>query len=303
MSLKIMKNTWLVSAFAAVSALAAVGCGDSDDDKKEDAGGGSEEDAGMNGDTDAGMVAATRSRLGTLVAITATDTTAPIKIPHEIVVLNAETGKPLVPALSTMTSATDGKWEIKDIPTAVPVALHVKGEGDAASGTYDSIITNITGTTADDGLTRISSASTASIAGQVSGFEPKQDRGAISAGVYRIRNGQRVGVVGCVKVLLDDSEAKTTDADLRYVGSGGLPAPIATQDKTESMRGAFLIANIPKGEHTIKLTVDDGKTYFGETKVFIGMARSDATSNFKGVLYQVGIEVPAEPDLTPAGCI
>jgi hypothetical protein len=303
MSLKMMKKTWLVSAFAAVSALSVVACGDSedkDDADTEEPGGDGGSMGGGDGGTD---VPATRTRSGTLVAITATDTSAPIPDPHKIVVLEALTGNPLSPALETMTAAGNGKWEIKDIPTDKPISFWVQGVGDATTGTYDSVITNVTGTTADDGLTRISNAGTAATAGIVSGFTPKQDRGAISMGVYRIRNGARVGVVGCVKVLLDESEEKTKEADLRYVASNGLPTTLAMQDKTESMRGAFLIANIPKGEHTIKFTVDDGKTYFGETKFYIGMARDDAKSAFKGILYQLGVEVPADPNLTPSGCI
>jgi hypothetical protein len=312
MSLKMMKNTLLVSALVAMGSIAAIGCGD--DGEKEpttpDAGGG-----GMpgGGDEDGGggpVGPATRTRMGTLVGITATDTSAPIKVPHKIVVLNALTGAPLDPPLSTMTSATDGTWMIKDIPTAAPVALHIQGQGawdpakpmENTSTTYDSVITNITGETADDGLTRISTAGTAGLAGQVSMFTQKQDRGAISGGVYLIRNGMRVGVVGCVKVKLDDSDQATTDADLRYVGSAGLPAPLSAQDKTEKQRGAFLIANIPKGKHTLSFSVDDFKTTFNKTDIFIGIARDDASGNFKSVLYQIGIEVKGD-DPTPMGCM
>lgn len=301
MSLKMMKKTLLVSAIVAVGSLSVIACGDSKDDPEDekdsgpvDTDGGTEEDAGP-------PVAAKRTRSGFLVAITAQDTAAPIKVPHKIVVLDSLTGKPLDPPLSAMTSSTDGSWMIKDIPTATPIALHIQGQGDATTGYYDSVITNITAKTSDDPLTRISSASTASIAGQVAGFTPDATKGAISGGVYLVKDGKRTGVIGCTQVWLDDDTAQPpSKGDLRYVGSNGLPAPIATADRTEATRGAFLFANIEKGKHKVKFSVDGGKNFFGETEFYIGMAREDATSAYKGILYQIGIEV--DEDKTPAGC-
>jgi hypothetical protein len=303
MSLKMMKKTLLVSAFLAVGSLAFAACGDDDggDDTggDKDAGGGGGEMGG--GGDDAGAGPATRSWSGTLVAILAQDTSAPIKVPHPIVVLESETGKPLDPAVMTTTNADDGKWSLKDVPMAKPIAFWVKGQGSATDGTYDSVIINVTKTSAPDELTRISSASTASLAGQAAGFTAKQDRSALSGGVYYVKNGQRMGIIGCTQVMLDDDKDAAAAADLRYVNAGGLPTPPATQDKTEGSRGAFLFANIPTGKHNLKFTVDGGKTYFGSTDVYIGMTRDQASSAYKGILYQVGVELDEQK--TPAGCM
>jgi hypothetical protein len=290
-----MNCSLLASAFVVMSAIA---CGDD----PEPSGG---KDAGdMNEpEDDAGTepedLPATRTASGTLVAITATDTSAPIKIPHKIVVLDAETDEPLGPKFQTMTSASDGTWEIKDIPRGRPTSLHIQGT--ATDGTYDSVLTNVTVTTADDALTRISSASTASVAGILSGFTPAQDKSALTVGVYHVRNKKRLKVIGCTQAWLDDDPSQPPkEGDLRYVGAGGLPTPISVQDRTEVSRGAMLFANIAKGKHTIKLSVDGGKTFFGKTEFFINKARQDSTSEFKGILYQLGIELPE--DMTPPNC-
>jgi hypothetical protein len=129
----------------------------------------------------------------------------------------------------------------------------------------------------------------------------KADAAGVSIGVYYVKDGKRLGIIGCVKGVLDDSADKTTAADLRYVSASGLPTPPNVQDKTESGRGAMLFGNMPTGTHTLKFTVDDGKTYFGETTVHITKARSDAASAFKSILYFLGIEVPEQK--TPAGCM
>jgi hypothetical protein len=305
MSLKMMKKTLFVSAIVAVGSLAIVACGDDKDKPATDEKDSGPDDTTPDDDKDGSVVdngPATRSRSGVLVAVTATDTSAPIKISHKIVVLDALTGTPLAPPLSAMTDPSNGKWEIKDIPTKTAIAFWVQGEGDDKTGTYDSVITNVTGKSADDELTRISNASTATVAGMLSGFTAKGDKSAMSGGVYNVKDGKRIGVIGCTKVILDGDAAKSTEADLRYVNTAGLPTTLASQDKTEKSRGAFLFANISKGKHTLELTVDDGKTTFGKTDFYIGLARDDAHSNYKGILYQIGIEIEGK-NLTPDGCM
>jgi hypothetical protein len=108
-------------------------------------------------------------------------------------------------------------------------------------------------------------------------------------------------VIGCVQVWLDDDPNHPPQAgDLRYVNAGGLPTPHAQQDKTEATRGALLFANLAKGKHTMKFSVDGGKTFFGTTEFYLGKSRDDASSPFKAILYQIGIEV--DEDKTPPGC-
>jgi hypothetical protein len=297
MSVSSMERSALVVALALASALGSGGCGE-DSEKEPDAGeqqGGTSNEGGME------EVPKVRTASGTLVIVTATDTTAPITIPHKIVVLDAFTDEPLGPQYQTMTSPSNGFWEIKDIPTSKTTSLHIQGQGDAATGYYDSVITNVMGTTADDALTRISSAGTAATAGIVAGFTPKQDMAALTVGVYQVRNRTRIGVVGCTQVWLDDDPNQPPAlGDLRYVAANGLPTTIANQNKTEASRGALLFGNIAKGRHKMKLSVDGGKTFFGETEFYIGKSRDDATSASKNILYQIGIELP--DDKTPSDC-
>lgn len=305
MSLKMMKKKLMVSALVAMGSLAVVACGDSEDDKDsgtdtpdEDGGGG-----GMGG-TDGGgeNKPATITRSGTLVPITATDDSAPILIPHKLVVLDNISGDPLTPSLTAMTAASNGKWSISGIPTDKDTALHVQGTGDDKTGTYDSIICNVKWNSPDDPLTRISSANTAGVAGQTGGFTAKQDQSAMSGGVYVVKGGKRVGAIGCAQVYIDDEPHPATKYDERYIASSGLPTTLDMQDKTLKGRGTFLFGNLSKGKHHVKVTTDGGKTFFYETDVYITKVRDDATSNYKAVLYQVGLDVPDGDKYEPKDC-
>jgi hypothetical protein len=281
--------------------LAAIGCGDS----KDEGNGGGNEDAGTpggGGTDDAGgtPMGTTRTWSGTLVQVLAQDTSAPIKTPHKITAVDNETGVPLEGGkYSTMTSSTDGTWALKDVPMDKPIAIHLEGTGSATEGTYDAITINVTNNSVDEPLTRVSAAGTATTAEMVAGYKANQAAAGLSIGVYHVVNKQRKAIIGCVKAVLDDSEDLTKAADLRYVTAGGLPS--AMQPMTESNRGAMLFGNIPKGKHKIKLTVDDGKTYFGETEFTIFKSRDEASSAFKSILFFMAIDVPENK--TPAGCM
>lgn len=296
MSLKMMKKTMLVTAFLAMGSLSLAACGD------DDSGDSGDKDAGASGgDEDGGGSGAkTRTWGGTLVQVLAQDTKAPILNPHEIVVLDNETGELLEGGkYKATTSDKDGTWSIKDVPMEKPIAFWLKGN--AAADTYDAVTINVTYTTADEPLTRVSAAGTANIAENGAGYVGKPDTAGMSIGVYYVKDGKKLGIIGCVKGVLDDSPEKTEAADLRYVSAQGLPVPPSVQQKTETSRGAMLFGNMPTGKHTVKFTVDDGKTYFGETTVYITKARQDASSTFKSILYFIGIEVPEQK--TPAGCM
>ncbi len=303
MSLKMMKNTLLVSALVAMGSFAAIGCGDDGDKGSEtpDAGGGGTPGGGADGG--GGGASCSGKKLtwsGTLVPVLDQNTSNPIKTPHKIVALDNETGQPLAGGMySAMTSASNGAWEIKDIPMDKPIAFHTAGQGDAMTGFYDAITINVTCETAPEPLSRISAAGTATLAEMAAGYMAKPDAAGLSVGVYHVVNRQRIGTIGCVKAVLDDSEAATKAADLRYVPAGGIPSATATM--SEKVRGAMLFGNIPKGKHKLKFTVDNGATYFGETEINIFRSRSEADSQFKSVLFFLGIEVPE--DKTPAGCM
>lgn len=306
MSSKTMRETFIVSAFAALTALATTGCGDDKEKPADDA----PDDGGSSAPENEGGTASPSKRTwsGTLVQILAQDTNAPITIRHKIIVLDNKTGEPLEGGKYTaMTSATDGTWEIKDVPMDKPIAFQSEGQGAATdmNATYDSIVINVTADTAPDPLSRISSASTASVANTSAGFTTMEDMSSLTGAVYYVKNGMRVSVVGCTQVWLDDDPAQPpTKGDLRYVGSNGLPVPIATQGKTEGTRGAFLFANLAVGTHKLKFSVDGGKTFFGETEIYITKARKDSASalkgGYKGILYQIGIDIGE--DKTPADC-
>jgi hypothetical protein len=303
MSLKMMKKTLLVSAIVAMGSVAAIGCGDSSSDGDKDSGstGGDKDAGGGGGEDDAGAGPATQSRGGTLVAITAADTSAPLLGGSKITVVNALTGEPLTPALTATTSAKDGTWKIDNIPTGTPYAFHVEGTGDDKTGTYDSIIGPVKATTPDDPLTRISSASTAAVAGATGGFTANQEMSALSGGIYVVRDGKRVGAIGCAKVYIDDEPHPAEKYDQRYINDNSLPTTLDKQQATLPNRGTFFFGNLATGMHKMKVTVDDGKTFFGETEIFVKLARKDAVSNYKAVLYQVGIDI-LDGDKTPASC-
>lgn len=303
MSLKMMKKTFVVSAFVACGALAAIGCGDSKDDPDDN--GGDKEDAGTpggGGTDDAGGSSAgtTRTWSGTLVQVLAQDTSAPIKTPHKITAVDNETGTPIEGGkFSTMTSGNDGTWTLKDVPMDKPIAFNLEGAGSATDGTYDAVTINVTNNSVDEPLTRVSAAGTATLAEQAAGYKANQDAAGLSIGVYHVVNKKRQAIIGCVKAVLDDSDEKTKAADLRYVTAQGLPS--ANQPMTEASRGAMLFGNIPKGKHKVKLTVDDGKTYFGETEFTIFKSRAEAVSAFKSILFFMAIDVPENK--TPASCM
>jgi hypothetical protein len=299
MSLK-MTSQLLVATCVAVGSLVVLACGDDTDGEKPDAS--QDSDGGMEpSDEDGGKTEAkTQSRCGTLVAITAADTSAPILAPTKIIVLNSDTGEPLVPEVSTTTSSKDGTWCLKDIPSESPIAFHSIGTGDDKTGYYDSIVLNVKPSTPDDPLSRISSASTASVAGATGGFTAKPEMGALSGGVYVIRDGKRVGAIGCAKVYIDDEPHPAEKYDERYINDQSLPTTLDKQQATLPNRGTFFFGNLPKGKHKLKVTVDDGKTFFNETDIFIGLAREDASSAYKAVLYQIGLDV--DGDKTPASC-
>lgn len=306
MSLKMMKNTLLVSALVAMGSIAAIGCGDDGDKGNETVDGGGATPGGgmMGGGGDGGgaesCAGKKRTWSGTLVPVLDQNTNNPIKTPHKIVALDNETGQPLEGGkYSAMTSASNGAWEIKDVPMDKPIAFHTAGQGDAMTGFYDAVTINVKCDTAPEPLSRISAAGTATLAEMAAGYTAKPEAAGLSVGVYHVVNGQRLGTIGCVKAVLDDSEEATKAADLRYVPAGGIPSATATM--SEKVRGAMLFGNIPKGKHKLKFTVDNGATYFGETEINIFRSRSEAESQFKSILFFLGIEVPE--DKTPAGCM
>lgn len=290
-----------ISSAILVLGTLALGCGDDDDDD----GGHSVMDAGLDSGSDAGgdggvVLPGNQTYTGTLVPILAVDTTAPIPQPHEITVLDNETGAPLNPPIVATSAAGTGAVTIPGLPGG-RVALYVKGVGDATTGTYDTVITNVL-TSAKNDLVRISSSGTVSAAEQTGGFTPKADHAATAGAIYWTPGGTRRGTIGCAKVFVDGRTGPATEYDQLYNGPSGLPVPLSTQSQT-LRSGRFYIANTPVGTHTLRVSLDNGATLLPEVTTFVvPFPRSAAASAVKAVLIQVGIDIDVPTNPTPAGC-
>ncbi|MET0284346.1 MAG: hypothetical protein ABW352_07745 [Polyangiales bacterium] len=277
-------------AFLFAAALAGGACGDDSGDG-DDTGG---------GDTDSGTPTG-KSYTSTLVGITATNADAPILVSHRVELLDAEE-KPLNPPIVNMTSSTDGK--VTSTPPEAAKSIYVTGVGVAGGGmsTYDTIVANHNWESGET-LLRISSAGTLMVAETTGGFTANAERAAVTGAIYWTTDGKlRKGAVGCAKVYIDGAKVPDEDASQRYVAMSGLPAKLADQDHTFPGRGQFYIGNMKTGNHTIKVSMDDGATFIGEKTFYVGKTRAQASSPTKSVLYQLGVDIVAPANPTPASC-
>ena len=87
----------------------------------------------------------------------------------------------------------------------------------------------------------------------------------------------------------------------RYNAANGIPTTLRRLDQTLANSGRFYFGNLAKGQHTLKVTLDGGKSFIAERSLFIGRTREEAESPFKSLLYLVGIDVKG-PNPTPASC-
>jgi hypothetical protein len=258
-------------------------------------------DGGDNGGETDGGTPAGKSYTSTLVGITATNADAPILVSHRVELLDAMEN-PLNPPIVNMTSSTDGK--VTSTPPAEAKSIYVTGVGVAGGGmsTYDTIVANHNWESGET-LLRISSAGTLMVAETTGGFTANPERAAVSGAVYWTTDGkQRKGAVGCAKIYIDGATAPDEDASQRYVAMSGLPAKLADQPQTFPGRGQFYIGNLKTGNHTIKVSVDNGATFIGEKSFYVGKTRSQAASPTKSILYQLGIDIVAPTNPTPASC-
>lgn len=258
--------------------------------------------AGAGDPSDAGSAPspATLDIEGCVVPVLANSCSEGLSVPHQVELLDAKTGEPL-PGFKT-TSASGGKYAFRDVPGDVEVAVHAIGVGPISEGasTYDSISLYVPNT--GDNLLRVSTVGTAGLAAASAGFTPADDRTPLSGTVYQVdASGKRIGQIGCAKIFLDGEPHPATSADQRYNASNGIPTTLRRLDKTLANSGRFYFGNVSKGPHTLKVSLDDGKSFIAERSVFVGKSRAEADSPFKAVLYLVGIDVKgANP--TPANC-
>jgi len=243
---------------------------------------------------------------GTLVSILATDESMRIGIPHLIELRNNDTGAPLVPPISTMSAAGTGAISFKT-PKGVLNQFWVRGTGEGSDGTYDTVLVNATSERPDK-LIRISTGGLIGLAEGSAGYVGKPDRASLGGSVYWSPDKLRKGTVGCAKVYLDDATGPDLAQDQRYNGASGLPAPISCTEpagtcvaQTETLSsGRFYFGNITKGTHTLKVSLDDGKTFIGEpTKFFVPYTRAEASSPTKNLIVQIALDMdyPANPTL------
>jgi len=267
-----------------------VGCGDDDSTPT---------DAGTKPGAD-GAVSDTYTYRGTLVSIFATDPSGAIAVPHLIEQLDNDTGKPLVPPVTTMSAAGTGA-----IVFTGPRGKHityVHGTGTGNESTVDTVLVNADPSDIDDPLIRISSAGLSGVASGSAGFTAKPDRAGLTGAVYWLKDHKRAGTIGCAKIYIDGATGPDLEQDQRYNAPSGLPVPLDQQSQTAA-GGVFYFANAKEGKHTIKVSLDDGKTFVGEeTSLFIPFSNAEAMSDYKGVLVQMAYYVEAPTNPTPKDC-
>jgi hypothetical protein len=285
-------STSFLAAFLMAGALALAGCdGDPEESEKGDSG---------PSDPDGGPSRPNYDIEGCVVSVLATDCSSGLQTPHVVELLNAANGESL-PGFRT-TSAVGGKYAFKNVPGDIDVAVHAIGVGAASESgsTYDTIAFHVR--EAGDPLLRVSNVGTAGIAGMAAGFTPADDKVALSGAVYMVNgSGRRVGTVGCAQIFVDGASHPAPDVDQRYNASNGIPTTLARLDKTLAGSGRFYIGNLEKGEHTLKVSLDQGMTFIAERKVLLSRVREEAESPFKSLLYLVAIDLKGE-NPTPSGC-
>lgn len=278
------KRNVLTSAVLLASAL-AISCGD----EKEDV------ISTMTGDT--------RDVALTLVLITAVDDSAPIADPHRVEVLDSETGLPLDPPIETTSAAVTGKVQLNDVPATKLVNIYVHGvaRDPVTTSTYDNVVLNVPPDTGET-LLRVSTQGLAGIAGTVAGFTAAEDAAVVTGTVYWSPGGVRTGAVGCAKLYIDGKTENADDYAQRYISTSRLPTTIDKLDRT-LRAGSFYFGNVPKGQHKIKISLDDGQSFIGEdVDINVSIVRSEATSPFKSILYQLGIDIDTPENPTLESC-
>lgn len=293
------KRSLLLSSLVLTSAIWGSAC----DEEGDEQGSEGQPDAGAGDVSDGAVGSGSRPSFtldGCVVSVLATDCGGGLPMPHEVELLDAKTGVAL-PGFKT-TSAPGGKYSFKNVPGDVELAVHAIGVGPAtdSGSTYDTISFYVPNT--GDNLLRVSSVGTASLTGRAAVFTPADDTAALSGAVYQVSDsGQRIGAVGCAKIYLDDQPHPASALDQRYNASNGIPTELAKLDQTLKGSGRFYIGNLTKGEHRLRVSLDDGNTFIAERTVFIAQSRQEASSPFKSILYLVGIDVKG-PNPTRADC-
>lgn len=251
--------------------------------------------------TDAG-VSAVSSISGTLISQLGTSEADAIVIPHEIELLNADTGEPFSPPIVTLSATGTGKYAFAGVPQGVNLALHVKGVGplERAGSTYDAF--SYYAPKAGDNFLRVGTASTADVASGTGAFQRMPDRAPVSGAVYLVdASDKRIGAVGCAQLFLDDQPHPALDAAQRYELATRFPTTLDKQVMTLAGLGRFYFGNVAPGAHVLKVSMDGGRTFLAEKSFFVPFARKDASAAYKEILYFVGIDISG-PDPTPAGC-
>jgi len=304
---KKMSGTFALTAFVALTSIAALGCGEDEDPEGDGGGGGN--DAGTGGeDGGTGCTGTRPDRMLTLIQVLGQDENAFISTPHKVQLLHLD-GTKFDPPVEAMSN-TMGKFTAKGQPCGTEAWIHVPGVGPASDNmsTYDSL--SLSAPDSGDNLIRISTVGTAATAETTGKFTSDPERIAIGAAVYTVDGtGRRTGSVGCAKVYMDGDMHPAPNTDQRYI-SGVLPTTWDVLSMTQRS-GKFYFGNVVKGNHTFKVTMDDGATFLdlrqpdGSTAksvtINVPFARKDATSEFKSFLVLFGVDVVGG-NPTPASC-
>ena len=100
---------------------------------------------------------------------------------------------------------------------------------------------------------------------------------------------------------MDGATTLDEAAAQRYIGSGGLPTGSEFLSQTLRGSGRFYFGNLAKGQHTLRVSIDDGRSFIATATFFVPYSRAEATSESKEMLVQLDIDIEG-PDPTPTSC-
>jgi hypothetical protein len=224
---------------------------------------------------------------------------------HEILVLD-ETGAPWIPEIRTRTQRGSGRFAIRGLPADTLPSLHVIGQATGPSGSHDSVLLHYD-RSAGMPFVALASNGTTQVAQTTSLVTNRPDRAALWGTIYwRPRGGVRQDSVGCALVALDGAPVgDDLGSGLRYVYD---LLPTLEGDSMEidqtvgGSRRSFYYGNIAPGPHTVRVSLDGGKSFVAESSFVIGRTRADALGVAREIAYDLAIDVEASSDPTPRDC-
>ncbi len=249
------KRIVILAIMALVLGCFAFGCGDDDDDT-DTSGGDTDTDTdtdtdadGARGDTDASQ----EHLKGTVIGV-GSDTPVPNL---KVTALTNCDATPI--AGQETTSGADGTAEFTDLPVDEEGLVGFKVDG-VPNQFVDTYQFNLEGNRTDETLWSVDFA-TYTMAPALAGVEVDKTKAIAAGGLYFVDSQGNEHPVGCATV-----EPLNDEADLRYFGNSGMPAPATEQESVNPDNGYWIACNMTKGEVTLQAKV--GEEVVGSTTFF-----------------------------------